>query len=72
MLTKASRFWSSRSAWDRATLGPVVVRMVISGQDPNQLSQCLCFACYLFLRIKRLVLSDADSWDNQKGTRGND
>jgi hypothetical protein len=29
--TEAGRFLSSRSAWDTAMLGPVMVRMVISG-----------------------------------------
>jgi hypothetical protein len=42
----AGRFLSSRSAWDRANLG--LVGMVISGQDPTQLSHCLCL-CLLFL-----------------------
>ena len=40
--TNAGRFLSSRSAWDRANLGPGVVEMVISGQDPTQLVYCLC------------------------------
>ena len=40
--TKAGRILSSRSAWDRASLGPGMVGMVISGQDPTQLIYCLC------------------------------
>ena len=40
VLTKAGRFLSSRSAWDRASLGPGVVEMVISRQDPTELAHC--------------------------------
>jgi hypothetical protein len=36
--TKAGRFLSLRSAWDRVTLGSSMVIMVISGQDSTQLS----------------------------------
>ena len=39
--TNASRFLSSRSAWDRANLGPGIVRLVISEQDPTQIVYCL-------------------------------
>ena len=38
--TKAGRFLSSRSAWDRASLGLGVVEMVISRQDPTELAHC--------------------------------
>ena len=41
---KAGRFLSLRSAWDRASLGPCLVGMIISGQSPNQLTYCLCLA----------------------------
>ena len=34
MFTKADRFLSSNSAWDRTRLGPDLVEMVISGQGP--------------------------------------
>ena len=34
----AGRFLSSRSAWDRAKLGPSVLEMVTSGQGPTQLA----------------------------------
>ena len=40
--TNAVRFLSSRSALDRANLGPGVVEMVISGQGPTQQPYCLC------------------------------
>jgi hypothetical protein len=36
--TNAGRLLSSRSAWDRINLGPGMVRMVISGHDPIQIS----------------------------------
>lgn len=35
--TKAGRLLSSRSAWNRARIGPGVVGIVISGLDPTQL-----------------------------------
>ena len=38
MLTKASRFLNSKSAWERVSLGPGMVKMIISGHDPTQLS----------------------------------
>jgi hypothetical protein len=41
--TKESRFLSSRSAWDRASLGPGMLGMVISGCDHTLLAYCLCF-----------------------------
>ena len=42
VFTNASRFLSSRSALDRASLGPGVVGIVISGWDSTQLAYCLC------------------------------
>jgi hypothetical protein len=41
VLKNAGRFLSSRSAWNRATLSPSVVRMVIQEPDPTQLIYCL-------------------------------
>ena len=38
VFAKASRFLSSRSAWDRANLGPGMVGMVISGWGLTQLN----------------------------------
>jgi hypothetical protein len=48
MDTNAGRFLNSRSAWDRANLGSGVVKMVIPGWGPTQLSYCLCL-CLLSL-----------------------
>ena len=42
LLTKASRFLSSRSAWDGDSLVPYVVGMEISELDATQLAYCLC------------------------------
>ena len=59
LLAKADRFLSSKSAWDRANLGPGVVEMVISGQGPTeanllsvlnkgrQISEFFCDVCLL-------------------------
>jgi hypothetical protein len=38
VLTKAGRFLSSRSAWDKATLGPGRLRILISEPDPTYLA----------------------------------
>lgn len=69
VLTKASRFLSVRSAWDRAGLGPGMVGMVNSGEDPSaklvvsvynggKISGFICnvkkYACSLFLGTKEL------------------
>ena len=75
--TKADRFLSSRSAWDRARLNPDMVRMVISGQDltylivcaykTRQLSEFICndknknVFAVFFERIMLLGSWDADS-----------
>jgi hypothetical protein len=44
VLTKIGIFLSSRSSWDRASLGsgPGVVGMVISGQDPTPAKLIIC------------------------------
>ena len=36
--TKVGIFLSSRSAWERTSLGPGMLRFVISGWDPTQLN----------------------------------
>lgn len=46
--TKADRFHSSRLAWDRASLSPGMMVMLISVWDPTQQSYCLCL-CLLSL-----------------------
>jgi hypothetical protein len=71
-----------RACLDRAGIGPGVVEMVLSGQNPTQMSYYLClteagrslnsFAMFkemcacCLLRIKGLRSWDADSQDNQK------
>jgi hypothetical protein len=44
LITRAGRFLSSGSAWDRESLGPGpgVVGMVSSGRGPIKLPHCLC------------------------------
>ena len=49
VLTKAGRFLSSRSAWDKANLGSGVVRVVISGQGPASYLIVCAYVCCLFL-----------------------
>ena len=75
VLTKAGRFLSSGSAWDRASLGSGVVGVVISGQDPTQLVYCLYFdkgrqisefICNVKnVRIKGLGSWNADLWEEE-------
>ena len=38
VLAKAGRFLSSRSDWDRASLGPGIAEMMTSELDPTQLN----------------------------------
>jgi hypothetical protein len=51
MLTKAGRFLSIRSAWNRASLGSGMVGMMISGWDPTQLASYLCLQRQADLRV---------------------
>jgi hypothetical protein len=39
---KAGRFLSSRPTWDRASLGPGMVEILISRQEPVQIAHCMC------------------------------
>jgi hypothetical protein len=63
VLIKASRFLSSRSAWDRESLGPSpgVVGMIILGWGPTQLAYCLCLtktgiSLNSFAKLKEMCL----------------
>jgi hypothetical protein len=42
VITRAGKLVSSRSGWDRVRLGPGMVVMAISEQDPTQTAYCLC------------------------------